>query len=150
MTAPVKIALGVVAAIVTAAILYFGGQRIIQQEMLRKEIDRLRDELYRARVAADRCQRSVRSGEGELQDFEVRIAEMRTRVDSFEALDPRGVPEAEYDAYMEVFEAYNDSVAAWEGRERILRTQDASCRTVIGDHNALRDSLVSIVEGLGG
>jgi len=149
MRTPAKVALGVALAISSAAILYFGAQRILEQQSLRTEITRLRDGLYRARVAADRCQRSVVSEEGELQAFDGRIAEMRARVDSFEALDPRGVPQPEYDLYMEHFDAYNDSVAAWEGRERRLRTQDTSCREVIVTHNALGDSLKAILEELG-
>jgi len=143
-----KIVIGVLLTLSSAAIMYFGAQRILEQQALRDEIARLGDGLYRARVASDRCQRSVESGEIQLRDFDARIAEMRSRVDSFEALDPRGVPQGDYDVYMEHFEAYNDSVATWEDRERRLRTQDASCREVIIEHNEFGDSLRTILAGL--
>ena len=145
----VKFAIGIVVTISTAAIMYFGAQRILEQQRLRQEITRLRDGIYRSRVAADRCRRSVASGEGELQAFDARIGEMRARVDSFEALDPRGVPGSEYDSYMKHFDAHNDSVSVWEGREQRLRTQDAACREVIVKHNSLGDSLKTILDGLG-
>ena len=148
MSTPRQVAIGIVLAMSTAAILYFGAQRILEQQRLQAEITSVRDGLYRARVAADRCQRSVVSGESELRAFDGRITDMRSRVDSFEAMDPRGVPEGEYDAYMVEFNAYNDSVAAWEDRERRLRTQDTACREVIVEHNALSDSLKAILATL--
>ena len=144
-----KIALGVGVALSAALILYFGGQRILEQRRISGEITRLRDQLYRARVTADRCQRSLIGSESELLAFDERVAAMRVRVDSFEALDERGVALDQYDAYLETFDAYNDSVAAWEARKGQLRTAEAACRNVIREHNAAGDSLQSVLEQLG-
>ena len=74
---------------------------------------------------------------------------MRARVDSFEALDERGVPEAQYDRYMDVFNAYNDSVEVYEVRAEQLRSADAACRGVIEGHNALSDSLNQVLRDAG-
>lgn len=136
-----KIILGVlvVASVVSVSVL--GVQRIIEQKRISDEVARLRDSLYRARILANRCQQSLAANTDALQRFDVRLDSMRARVDSFEALDRRGVPVAQYDDYMVILETYNDSAGTWEARERQLRLQDASCRGVIDGHNAVRDSL---------
>ena len=145
-----KVALGVGLALVTITIVYFGAQRILEQQRVSAEIARLRDGLYRARVTADRCQRSLTSVENELRVFDARLDSMRARVDSFEALDIRGVAQERYQAYLEIFNAYNDSVGAWGARERQLRAADTSCRNVIVDHNSIRDSLQAVLTELSG
>ena len=73
---------------------------------------------------------------------------MRARIDSFEALDTRGVALGEYPAYLQTFTAYNDSVDAWGARERQLRAADMSCRNVIVQHNSIRDSLQRVLTQL--
>lgn len=149
MSGPLKVAIGVVLALSMAAILYFGGQRIVEQQQIQSEVTRLRDGMYRARVTADRCQRGLIDSETALQAFNERLGALRARVDSFEALDPRGVPEPQYDAYMVVFNAYNDSVAAYGVQEQRARSAEESCREVITEHNTLQDSLQRILDGLG-
>ncbi len=143
-----KIVIAVLLTLSSGSLLYFGGQRILDQQRTSAEITRLRDELYRARVTADRCQRSVKSSEGELRSFDERLQAMRARVDSFEALDPAGVPQELYRPYMTTFDRYNDSVAVWETRERQLRVADTACRSVIIEHNELGDSLQAVLAGL--
>ncbi len=145
MNQAVKVAMGVGLVLGTITIVYLGGQRIFEQQRLSDEIARLRGDLYLARISADRCRRSLASGEGELHAFDARLHSMRARVDSFEALDTRGVAQEQYQAYLETFTAYNDSVDAWRARERRLRTADTSCRTVILEHNSLRDALQQIL-----
>jgi len=144
----VKVALGVGLALGTMTLVYAGGQRILVQERIRGEIDALRDDLYRARITADRCQRSIASSENQLRAFDARLDSMRARVDSFEALDTRGVALDQYPAYLETFTAYNDSVDAWGARERQLRAVDTSCRNVIVEHNSIRDSLQQVLAQL--
>ena len=146
----VKVALGAGLVVVTITIVYFGAQRILEQQRVSHEVARLRNGLYRARVTADRCQRSLASVENELQLFDVRLDSMRARVDSFEALDIRGVAQEQYQSYLEIFNAYNDSVDIWGARERQLRAADTSCRNVILDHNSLRDSLQRVLTELSG
>jgi hypothetical protein len=60
------------------------------------------------------------------------------------------VAQEQYQAYLETFDAYNDSVDAWGARERQLRAADTSCRNVILGHNSLRDSLQQILAELRG
>ncbi len=136
-----RVVLGSVLLLSMAAILYFGAQRILEQQRIRHEVERLRDELYRARVAATRCRQGLSDAERQIQEFRGRLDSMRARVDSFEALHPRGVPEAVYEPYLEAFDTYNDSVAAWDTLEMRIRTQEAACRDAVARHNALRDSL---------
>ena len=148
MNRTVKVALGVGLALGTITIVYFGGQSILAQQRISDEIARLRDDLYLARVTADRCQRSLASGASELHAFDARLDSMRSRIDSFEALDARGVALEQYPAYLETFTAYNDSVDAWGARERQLRAADTSCRSVILEHNSIRDSLQQVLAQL--
>ena len=108
-----------------------------------------RDELYRARLSADRCRSSLQTSEASLLGLGLTIDSLRSRVDSFEALDGRGVPAGRYEEYLEIFDSYNDSVAVWEGRERRLRSAEVSCRSTIEAHNALSDSLQAVLSAAG-
>ena len=148
MNQAVKVALGVGLALATMSLVYAGGQRILEQQRIRGEIKALRDDLYRARITADRCQRSIASSENQLRAFDARLDSMRARVDSFEALDTRGVALDQYPSYLETFTEYNDSVDAWGARERQLRAADTACRNVIVEHNSIRDSLQRVLAQL--
>lgn len=144
-----KIMIGILLAVSTLTVLIFGAQRFMEQQRLTEEVERLRDELYRARVASDRCRNSLVTSEASLQDLTTTIGELRSRVDSFETLGGGGVPSDLYEEYLGTFEAYNDSVAAWEIRSERLLTAEASCRAVIEEHNAVSDSIQSILSGVG-
>lgn len=148
MNQAVKVALGAGLVIGTISIVYTGGQRILEQQHIRDEVAGLRDDLYRTRITADRCQRSIASSESQLHAFDARLDSMRGRIDSFEALDSRGVALDQYPAYLATFTAYNDSVDGWGARERQLRAADASCRSVILEHNSIRDSLQQVLAQL--
>ena len=141
--------IGAVLILSSGAILWVGGKRIIGQERMAQEVDRLREGLYRARATAERCQRSIVGGETDLVELGVRLDSLRTRVDSFEALDERGVPQDRYETYLGTFNMYNDTASTWEERERQLRVAEASCRTVILEHNAMSDSLQALILELG-
>ena len=144
----VKVAIAVVLLASTGAILYFGGQRILEQQRTTREVTRLRDELYRARVTAERCQQSNAASEGALQAFDARLDSMRTAVEGYEQSEGR-VAASRYDEYIERFERYNDSVEVWEAQERALRAADQACREVILEHNELSDSLQSVLAAAG-
>jgi predicted nucleic acid-binding Zn-ribbon protein len=145
----IKSVIGAVLILSSGAILLVGGRRIIEQERMAEEVDRLREGLYRARATAERCQRSIVAGETELLELRARLDLLRARVDSFEALDERGVPQDRYETYLGTFTMYNDTASTWEERERQLRVAEASCRTVILEHNAKSDSLQSLFAELG-
>lgn len=144
----VKIAVAVVVAISSLAVLIFGAGRIMDQRRLNDEMERLRDDLYRARAASDRCRSSLTTGEALLHDLTATIDSLRSRVDSFEALGGGQVPADDYEEYLGVFDTYNDSVASWEIRSERLRSAETACRESIEEHNALRDSIQAILDGL--
>lgn len=123
----------------------FGFTRILERQQTADEINRLRDELYRARVSADRCRASLQTSEAALRSLTITIDSLKTLVDDYEAVDRRGVPAGQYGDYLGVFDQYNDSVSVWEGREQRLRAAEASCRSTIQGHNALSDSLQTVL-----
>ena len=84
--------IGAVLILSVGAVLLVGGRRIIEQERMAQEVDRLREGLYRARATAERCQKSIVSGETELVELRARLDLLRARVDSFEALDNEVCP----------------------------------------------------------
>ena len=149
MKPPVRIGLGIVGAGLAAVVIVSAWSRILERQATLEEIGRLRDELYRSRVASERCRSSLQTSEMALRDLGLSIDSLRARVDSFEALDRRGVPGAEYEDYLVAFDEYNDSVAVWDGRERRLRTADEACRQTITEHNARGDSLQKVLEEAG-
>lgn len=149
MSSKLRAAIPILLSISAAALLFVGVDRLLERQRISEEVTRLRGELFQARAAAQRCQGGLANSEARLRDFDEVIGSLRARVDSFEALDARGVPEEEYDAYMESFESYNDSVAAWEDRAQRLRTSETSCRSTIERHNALRGTLQGVIEGAG-
>lgn len=141
--------LAVAAGIVTVGLLVTGASRIIERQATIEEINRLRTELHRARVSADRCRGSLQTSEAALRDLGIAIDSLRGVVDSYEALDQRGVPADRYPDYLEVFDSYNDSVASWEDRERRLRTAETSCHSTIEEHNAISDTLQTVLAEAG-
>lgn len=149
MSPKLRAALPVLLALSAAVLLFVAIDRMLERRRVAAEVNRLRGELFQARAAADRCQGSLLNSELRLREFDDVIAGLRAEVDSFEALDPRGVPEARYEEYMVSFERYNDSVAAWEDRAERLRTAEAACRATIEQHNALRDELTGVLQEAG-
>ncbi|HSM60353.1 MAG TPA: hypothetical protein VK849_06125 [Longimicrobiales bacterium] len=120
--------------------------RVVDHRRTIGEIRDLRDQVYQARLAADSCRFSLSVEEGRFHRFDRRLDTLRAEVRGLEALDPRGVPEARYDEYMERFEAYNDSVASWQEMAGSLRASESACRSIVEAHNALSDSLRRRVE----
>lgn len=148
MNSLTKIAIGAVVAVSSLTVLIFGAGRFREAQRFNDEMDRLRDELYRARVASDRCRGSLTTSEALLHDLTTTIDSLRARVDSFEALGDGQVPGGAYEEYLDVFDTYNDSVASWEIRSERLQEAETACRESIEEHNALRDSIQAIIDGL--
>lgn len=149
MSPGVKAGLGVVAALSVGTMLVLGGMRLVERQQTLDEINRLHDGLYRARLASDRCRGSLQTSEAALLGLGITIDSLKNRVDSFEAIDGRGVPGDRYREYLDIFDSHNDSVAVWEGRERRLRSVDVACRATIQEHNALTDSLRAVLTEAG-
>lgn len=123
---------------------------LVDRSRTRQEIMGLRDRVARARISADSCTNVLAYEQMLFGRFDEVVDSLRAEIRDLEELDPRGVPAARYDEYMERFRGYNDSVAAWERRARALRTSDAACRTLIEAHNALSDSVRGVLEGKAG
>ena len=143
--APVKTALASAATLVAGALIVLGSMRLSERQRTANEINRLRDELYQARVAADRCRGTMRTSEASLRVLGITIDSLKSRVDSFETMNGTGVPAGRYTEYLGVFDSYNDSVEVWGVREQRLRTVEASCRSTIEGHNAISDSLQAVL-----
>ncbi|MGD2046305.1 MAG: hypothetical protein PVJ80_02525 [Gemmatimonadota bacterium] len=148
MNSLAKILIGAAVAASSLAVLIFGVGRFREAQRFSDEIERLRGDLYQARASSDRCRSSLTTGEALLQDLTTTIDSLRARVDSFEALGNGQVPADDYDEYLGVFDTYNDSVASWEIRSERLREAETACRESIEDHNALRDSIQTIIDGM--
>jgi hypothetical protein len=123
--------------------------RLVERQQTSEEINRLREELYQARITSDRCRGTLLTSESSLLVLGMAIDSMKSRVDSFEALDRRGVPTGRYEEYLQLFDAYNDSVEVWDVRKRRLRTSETSCRETITEHNTLSDSLQAVLSVAG-
>lgn len=148
MNPRLKTALTFVGAVVAGLLILLGAQRIMERRQTVAEIERLREELYRSRLASDRCLGSLQTSEGALRSLRTTIDSLRVEVGTYETTAGQ-VPQSRYDEYMGVFEEYNDSVSLWEGRERRLRSAEAQCRTTIERHNALGDSLRLMLDEAG-
>ena len=145
----VKKALMSLAAIAVGVLFLLGSMRIVERQQTAAEINRLRDDLYRSRLASDRCRGSLQTSETALRSLGLTIDSLRNKVDSFEALGGGRVPAELYDEYLGIFDGYNDSVGVWEGRERRLRSAEEACRATIEGHNAITDSLQTVLEEAG-
>ncbi len=148
MNPRVKTALTFVGAVVVGLLILLGAQRIMERQQTVAEIERLREDLYRSRLASDRCLGSLQTSETALRSLRTTIDSLRLEVGTYETAAGQ-VPQSRYDEYMGVFEEYNDSVSVWEGRERRLRSAEAQCRTTIERHNALGDSLRAALDEAG-
>lgn len=137
MASPLRVFVLAVAAVAMVA----GVLNIRDNQRTNREFEALRREIALARMAADSCRGSLMLLEADFQSFGESVDSLRTEVRGLEALDPRGVPEARYDEYMERFHAYNDSVSAWDARVDSLRAAEAACRVLVERHNLLSDSL---------
>jgi hypothetical protein len=143
-----KLLLGLLALAVVASL---AGSiwTLVDRNRTRQEIVDLRDRVARARISADSCTNTLAYDQMLFQRFDHVVDSLRGEVRALEELDPRGVPEERYDEYMERFQGYNDSVAAWERRADGLRASDAACRALIERHNGLSDSVRGVLEQMG-
>lgn len=134
-------ALATLGALVVVAGFVLSGREIVSRQRTFDEINGLRERLYDARSEAQACQRALAARQRDFRRLNETVDSLRTAVSGFEGLDDRGVPQEQYDAYLETFDHYNDSVDAWEGRADALQAAESACRAMVVRHNALRDSL---------
>lgn len=152
MSRPLRVGLLAVGGAAILVVFFFGAREIAERRRTFDEITGLRERLYEARREAESCQRTVAARERAFRRLDAAVDSLRDEVRAFEALDERGVPEREYEAYLETFDGYNDSVDVWEAQAESLRAAEEACRDVIETHNALGDSLRARLaeEGIGG
>lgn len=130
--------MGALAALILAGL---AGGRILERSRQVAEMQALRDALDQARFAADSCKTALTWEERGFRRFDRLVDSLRTKMESYEDPARGGVPQAEYNAYLESFERYNDSVSVWQDRADSLRAKEAACRALVEDHNALGDSI---------
>ena len=118
-----------------------GQQRIHHGQQPAAEMQALRASLSEARFSADSCKAALAWEEQGFQRFDRLVDSLRAEVESYEDPTRGGVPYEEYDAYMESFTLYNDSVDVWQGRVDSLQIKEAACRALVEAHNNLGDSI---------
>ena len=127
--------------VVVAAIFALSVWKMVDTRRERAEIAALRTQIQVARISADSCLADLERDQERFRAFGARVDTLRMEVRAFEDPDLGGVPQEEYAQYLERFDGYNDSVAAWESRADALRASEAACRTLVEAHNVLSDSL---------
>jgi len=118
----------------------YGGS-LIERNRRIAEMQVLRAALDQARFSADSCKVALTWEERGFRNFDRFVDSLRAETESYEDPERGGVPEAEYRAYIESFERYNDSVAVWQERADSLRAKEAACRALVEAHNVLGDSI---------
>lgn len=139
------ILLGLMALSLVIVVSLAGG-RILERNRLAAERQALREALNRARISADSCKNSLAWEQREFMRFDQRVDSLRGVVEGYE--DPAqggGVPEADYEAYLETFDLYNSSVEDWKARADSLQAKEARCRASVEAHNQLADSVRTLI-----
>lgn len=111
-----------------------------------EELLALQEDVQAARSAVQTCQGDVAAREASFKQFDLRLNSLRERVGDLETLEGPGVPAEQYEEYLELFGAYNDSVQVWESLSDGLRAREARCRRLVLEHNALVDALSARLE----
>jgi chromosome segregation ATPase len=106
----------------------------------RLEGERIRAHLAALRTASSECVAELSRADAAFRDYNARVDSLRGRIRRYEAMDPFGVPDAQYDAYLEAFGEYNDSVSPWQERADSLEARAESCQEIVARHNALADT----------
>lgn len=92
------------------------------------------------RAAVSHCTEDLAGEQARFDAHDRAVDSLRAAVHAYES-DERTVPAAEFDAYLEVFDAYNESVRDWHERAEALQSSWQECRALAERHNELVDSL---------
>jgi len=130
-----------IAAASLVVLVALAGGPILERHRRAGDIEVLRTALERSRMAADSCRMVLGWEQEAFLDFNRVVDSLRNRMESFEDPEQGGVPQEIYGEYLESFERYNDSVAAWQARADSLRAMEAACRALVEAHNYLGDSI---------
>jgi len=141
------ILLAAATAVLLAALL---GGPVLERSRRSAEMEALRRALDQARYSADSCKLALTFQQEEFLQFDRMVDSLRTETDGFEDPDQGGVPQAEYQEYLENFEFYNSSVESWRQLADSLQASEATCRAIVEAHNHLGDSIRRSQEELRG
>lgn len=119
---------------------------VLERNRRSGQIQTLRAALDQARYSADSCKVSLSREERDFRLFDEVVDSLRSITDGYEDPQQGGVPQEEYEEYMETFDLYNTSVEAWQARADSLQANDAMCRLLIEAHNEMGDSIRRIQE----
>ena len=134
----VAVVLGALALVILAGL---AGGNVLERNREIAEMRALRGALDESRFAADSCKMALTWEQERFLSFDQRVDSLRTRMESYQDPDQGGVPQEEYQEYLESFEVYNDSVDVWQSRADRLREQESACRALVEAHNFLGDSI---------
>lgn len=112
----------------------------------RERLRVLRQDVSVLRSAADSCRAALESEEAQLLAGNARLDSLKSVIDYYEALDPRGVPADSYEIYLETFNTYNSSVPGQTAAADSLQSHWKACRAITEEHNALADSARRLAE----
>jgi hypothetical protein len=99
------------------------------------------DSVQVLRVATDSCTADLQRAQTDLVSYRDRLDSLHAQVREYEAVEPRTVPAELFSEYMELFDRYNDSTAAWSGRVDDLQLKLEQCQALATAHNEAVDSL---------
>jgi hypothetical protein len=92
------------------------------------------------RSAVSRCTEELAAAQERFDTHQRAVDSLRAAVLAYESRD-RTVPAEEFEDYLEVFTAYNESVGEWHQRADALEAQWEECHGLTERHNAVVDSL---------
>jgi hypothetical protein len=135
---PIAIILVALSLIIVAGV---AGGRVLERNREIAEMQALRASLSDSRFAADSCKAALSWEQEGFLAFDRMVDSLRTRMESYQDPERGGVPQEEYQEYLESFELYNDSVGVWQLRADGLREKESACRVLVEAHNFLSDSI---------
>ena len=142
LSKPLKVSLTISAVLLALIVVIDLLRHVPPRERLRA----MRDGLVELRASADSCRLALEQEEALLQSSDARFDSLRSLIQRYEGLDPRGVPADSYDLYLEAFNSYNEGIPAREAAGETLQANWDRCTAIIEQHNQLADSARRIAE----
>ncbi len=109
----------------------------------------LRQEMNELRATADSCREALEREEAELRAADARFDSLKSQIEYYEGLDPRGVPADSYEAYLDAFNAYNTGIPERAAAGDTLEAHYQACREIVQRHNEVADSARALAAELG-
>ncbi len=137
------LAISVIAFIIIVVVDYF---RPIPPEV---RMQALRHQVSELRAAADSCRSALDDEEGQLRASDARFDSLKSLIEYYEGLNPRGVPADSYEVYLEIFTIYNEGIPEREAAGDTLEVHWEACRAITERHNQIADSALALATELG-